>query len=303
VQDYVEGKTYRTSLDQRKAAGKTFTQAEVLQLLRQLLPVLAHLHARGIIHRDITPDNIILRESDAKPVLIDFGVVKELATQFQTANTTSQITTVGKWSYAPSEQIQTGRAYPSSDLYALAVTSVVLLTGREPQELFDNTKLSWNWQRWVKVSPELGRVLNRMLSYQPGDRYQSVAEVARALPTVNNQTNPQLSRQPIDPESSQVQTVAVARRPDLIHSSTSKPQRPNPVIPAPTNRKIWDNPWAICVIGIGVALFSGIGSWALVSNLLANQRPVLQTFPSPIVSESPTPEESRGPLEQESRGE
>jgi len=71
-------------------------------------------------------------------VLIDFGVVKELANRLQSANT-SQATTVGKWGYAPSEQIQTGRAYPSSDLYALAVAAVVLLTGREPQELFDET--------------------------------------------------------------------------------------------------------------------------------------------------------------------
>jgi len=47
---------------------------------------------------------------------------------------------------------------------------VVLLTGREPQELFDETLLIW--QRWVTVSPEFARVLNRMLSYQPGDRYQ-----------------------------------------------------------------------------------------------------------------------------------
>lgn len=185
VQDYVEGKTYRSLIDERKAAGKTFSEAEVLQLLRQLLPVLAHLHSRGIIHRDISPDNIILRD-DAKPVLIDFGVVKELATRLQLPNTTYQPTTVGKFGYAPSEQIQTGRAYPSSDLYALAVTSIVLLTGREPQELFDDTQLSWTWQRWAKVSPELARVLNRMLSYKPSDRYQSVAEVAQALPANNH---------------------------------------------------------------------------------------------------------------------
>ena len=334
VQDYVEGKTYRTILDERKAAGKTFTEASVLQLLRQLLPVLAHLHARGIIHRDITPDNIILREGDAKPVLIDFGVVKELANRLQSANNTSLPTTVGKWGYAPSEQIQTGRAYPSSDLYALAVTGVVLLTGREPQELFDDTQQRLNWQRWVTVSPKFGKVLNRMLSYQPGDRYQSVAEVAQALPALNNQSihgsladgnmraerelarageppystsssipphlPPKSSGQPLPPqlprqlsatESSQLQTVAVGHRPDLIESSTRKPERSNRVIPAPTNREIWDNPWALFVIGIGVALFSGIGSWTLVSSILANnnQRPAPQTFPSPIISATPTP--------------
>lgn len=309
VQDYVEGKTYRTMLDERKVAGCRFAEAEVLHLLRQLLPVLAHLHIRGIIHRDISPDNIILRERDAKPVLIDFGIVKELATRFQSPNGTHQTTRVGKLGYAPSEQIQTGRAYPSSDLYALAVTSVVLLTAREPQELFDDSKLEWNWQRWVKVSPQVSRVLNRMLSYKPSDRYQSVALVAKALPAQNHQPNhgslaaessgqplspqlPTLNHRPLAPESSHIQIITLNRRPDLIQPNTSKPLPPGAVIPAPTNREIWDNPWAIAVIGIGIAIFAGIGSWALVSHILTTnqQRPIApQTFPSPLVSESPTP--------------
>ncbi len=293
VQDYVEGKTYHTLLDERKAAGQTFSEAEVLKLLRQLLPVLAHIHNRGIIHRDISPDNIILRESDAKPVLIDFGVVKELATRFQSPNANyPQPTTVGKLGYAPSEQIQTGRAYSSSDLYALAVTSVVLLTGREPQELFDDTNLNWDWQRWVSVSPELEQVLNRMLSYKPSDRYQSVAEVAKALQALNHQTNPQLptlNRQPAAAELSQIQTIAVNRHPDLIQPSSSKSNRPDPVIPAPKTREIWDNPWAIAPIIIVVALVAGVGGWAIMTAILNNQRPVPQTFPSPLVNESPTP--------------
>jgi serine/threonine-protein kinase len=293
VQDYVEGKTYHTLLDERKVAGQTFSEAEVLKLLRQLLPVLAHIHNRGIIHRDISPDNIILRESDAKPVLIDFGVVKELATRFQSPNANyPQPTTVGKLGYAPSEQIQTGRAYPSSDLYALAVTSVVLLTGREPQELFDDTNLSWDWQRWVSVSPELEQVLNRMLSYKPSDRYQSVAEVAKALQALNHQTNPQLptlNRQPAAAELSQIKTIAVNRRPDLVQPSSSKSNRPDPVIPAPKTREIWDNPWVIAPIIIAVALVAGVGGWAIMTAILNNQRPVPQTFPSPLVTESPTP--------------
>jgi serine/threonine-protein kinase len=284
VQDYVEGKTYARMLSERKASGQRFSEAEVFQLLWQLLPVLAHLHNRGIIHRDISPDNIILRDRDRLPVLIDFGVVKELATKFQSPQTTYPLTTVGKLGYAPSEQIQTGRAYPSSDLYALAVTSVVLLTGRDPQELFDDTQLEWNWQRWVTLSPQLSGVLNRMLSYKPGDRYQSVAEVAQALQSPTNQ--------PQNPNLSRVQTVAVGRRPDLM-SSTSRPASTPAVIPA-TNRS-WYNIWAIAVIGTVVATLSGIGSWVLVSSIITkNQRAVQptappQTFPSPLLTASPTP--------------
>ncbi len=147
MQDYVEGKTYRALLDERKTQGYVFSEAEVIQILQQVLPVLSYIHGKGIIHRDIAPDNIMLRQSDRLPVLIDFGVVKELATRIQSPDTVRQSTTVGKLGYAPTEQMQTGRAYPNSDLYALAVTAVVLLTGREPQELFDETTMTWRWQR------------------------------------------------------------------------------------------------------------------------------------------------------------
>lgn len=167
VQDYVAGKTYHTLLDERKAVGGAFTEQEVLQLMRSLLSVLEHIHSRGIIHRDISPDNIILRDLDNQPVLIDFGVVKELATRLQSANSTVPGTYVGKLGYSPSEQMQTGQVTPSSDLYALAVTAIVLLSGKEPQELFDENLLTWSWQRWVTVSSHLTQILNRMLSFRP----------------------------------------------------------------------------------------------------------------------------------------
>jgi serine/threonine protein kinase len=187
VQDYVEGKTYRMLLNDLKAQGKTFSDAEALQLVFQILPVLDHIHSKGIIHRDIAPDNVMLRQRDQLPVLIDFGVVKEIVTRFH-APDTEMPTTVGKLGYAPSEQMQTGRAYPNSDLYSLAVTVVVLMTGREPQELYDDRNLAWIWQRWMpNMHPGIAEVLNRMLSYRPADRYQSVSEVAQALQLLSRQ--------------------------------------------------------------------------------------------------------------------
>ncbi|MEM0982293.1 MAG: serine/threonine-protein kinase, partial [Cyanobacteria bacterium P01_H01_bin.58] len=109
VQDYVEGLTYRDLLNQRRSQNSFFSEAEVRQFLQQMLPVLAHIHAKGIIHRDISPDNIILRNRDRLPVLIDFGVVKEVVTRVQmTTEATYHPTTVGKPGYAPSEQMQSG---------------------------------------------------------------------------------------------------------------------------------------------------------------------------------------------------
>lgn len=297
VQDYVAGKTYKMLLDERLAAGMTFSEAEVIQLLRQLLPVLAHIHTRGIVHRDISPDNIILRD-DGKPVLIDFGVVKELATRFQSPNNRNnpQPTTVGKLGYAPSEQIQTGRAYPCSDLYSLAVTAVVLLTGKEPQELFDDSNLVWNWQHWVAVSPQLAQVLNRMLSYKPSDRYQSVAEVAKALQAIEHQTNTGVSKshptsnQQSSAEVSRLQTVAVVRNPDLVQPNTGS-NRPTPVITSRKHRGILDQPWLFTPLIIFVAILAGMGGWSLMNAFLKNdnQPPLPQDFPSPTVSNSPVP--------------
>ncbi len=282
VEDYVAGQTYRTLLAERQAVGQTFAEAEVLQLIKLLLPVLEHIHSRGIIHRDISPENIILRDSDAKPVLIDFGVVKELATRLRSPENTMPETTVGKLGYSPSEQMQTGGAYPSSDLYALAVSAIVLLTGKEPKDLFDENQLTWNWQQWVKVSPRFTLVLNRMLNHIPSDRYQSAASVSQALQLSEQVSLPSLN-------ASNLQTMAVGRRPDLVTSPASPKKKPDPVIPPSPSSSLLDNPLAIAAIAIAVVIVAGFGSWALVSSIrsqskTATDETLPQNFPSPVIS-------------------
>ncbi|MBD2529646.1 protein kinase [Nostoc flagelliforme FACHB-838] len=283
VEDYVAGQTYRTLLAERQALGQTFTEAEILQLIQLLLPVLEHIHSRGIIHRDISPENIILRDSDAKPVLIDFGVVKELATRLRSPESAMPETTVGKLGYSPSEQMQTGGAYPSSDLYALAVSAIVLLTGKEPRDLFDENQLTWNWQRWVKVSPRFTMVLNRMLNHIPSDRYQSAASVSQALQASEQISLPRLN-------ASNLQTIAVGRRPDSVPPAAASPKKkqPDPVIPPDTTSSLLDNPLAIAAIGIAVVIVAGFGSWALVSSIRSQSNTpdetLPQNFPSPVIS-------------------
>ncbi|MBD2446058.1 serine/threonine protein kinase [Nostoc sp. FACHB-152] len=283
VQDYVAGKTYRDLLVERQTIKQAFTETEVLQLLQSLLPVLEHIHSRGIIHRDISPENIILRDSDRLPVLIDFGVVKELATRLQTPDNNVNVTSVGKLGYSPREQMQTGQVYPSSDLYALAVTAIVLLTGKKPSELFDDTQLTWNWHRWVRVSPQLTQVLNRMLHPLPSDRYQSAADVIQALQFIDQ---PGVAT---PPELSNFQTVAVGRRPDAVPPQPSN--RPDPVIP-PSRSSVLDNPLILAAIGSAVFILAGVGSWALVSSIRSQSNsppdnttpPTPQAFPSPVIT-------------------
>jgi serine/threonine protein kinase len=186
VQDFIRGQSYRHLLKQRREAGTPFTEADILHLLGHLLPVLSYLHDRNIIHRDISPDNIILQSTQEfgsgdhlrLPVLIDFGAVKEATSKLSLV---SAMTRVGKVGYAPPEQLQTGNVQPHSDLYSLAATCLVLLTGREPQVLLDSQSLTWQWQPYTQMSGALALVLERMLSLHPGDRFQSAAEVWQAI--------------------------------------------------------------------------------------------------------------------------
>jgi serine/threonine-protein kinase len=186
VQDYVPGQTYRFLLDARKRQGLRFIEAEINQLLIQILPVLEYIHSLGVLHRDISPDNLILRLSDGMPVLIDFGGVKQVAATveslFGEANgTPAPATRIGKLGYAPVEQMQMGIVSPHSDLYALAATVLVLLTGKEPHQLLDTQTLHWNWRAECSLSPNLSLVLDKMLAQQPSQRYSSAREVMLAL--------------------------------------------------------------------------------------------------------------------------
>lgn len=185
AQDFISGQPYNLLLENRLDRGQTFTETEVLELLKQLLPVLSYIHSRQIVHRDISPDNIMLRDSDRLPVLIDFGVVKLDTEQSEQPNFPYG-TVVGKSGYSPIEQLKTGKVYPNSDLYALAVSAIVLLTGKYPENLFDEMNVSWIWQQYApNTNPKLAAILDRMLSYRPQERYQSADEVLAELKLID----------------------------------------------------------------------------------------------------------------------
>ena len=298
VQDYVEGMTYSDLLDGRLAQGQAFSVDEALHFVRQLIPVLTHIHGKGIIHRDISPDNVMCLEEQNIPVLIDFGVVKAIATQIQTAQG-SNPTTVGKPGYAPSEQIRGSEVYPSSDLYALAVTAVVLMTGRQPGELFDSNNMTWRWRHLVPSVPErFAMVLDRMLSYKPGDRYQSATDVLQALEDMplNAATQAPLSVvSPSAPSVSQMRTMAVGRgeAPPTISNQgggTPLPGRARPL--DQPGSSFWDDPLAVSAVGLTIIALAGAGSWAVTRNLAGkgpnNPTPPV-TNPAPVTPKPTTP--------------
>ncbi|HEY9603470.1 MAG TPA: serine/threonine-protein kinase [Allocoleopsis sp.] len=218
VQDYVEGQSY---FDIFKS-GQRLSEAQAVQFMCQILPVLSYIHLKGVIHRDISPDNIILRDSDNLPVLIDFGCIKQVAVT-AVSNLTrlgTLSTRIGKKGYAPQEQMQQGKVYVSSDLYSLAVTVLVLLAGKEPKDLYDSYQGSWRWGD-MKLDPQLQAILYKMLAHRPGDRFAYAVDVLEAL---QSQTSFSLQPNPV-----QKSTQAVALKANPVPNSPNAQLAPTPI--------------------------------------------------------------------------
>jgi serine/threonine-protein kinase len=166
VQEYIDGQNLEEELNRK---GK-FTESEALEVLREILKVLMFVHHKGIIHRDIKPSNI-MRQRDGRIFLLDFGAVK------QVTGAGAASTEIYSKGFAPPEQIHGSTVFPSTDLYALAVTILVLLTGRQPTDLFDGYTNQWHWRPQVNINPCLADILERMLLHAASQRFQSAQEV------------------------------------------------------------------------------------------------------------------------------
>ncbi len=195
VQEFINGQT----LEEELAIRGNFSQSEVLEVLQAILPVLQFVHEHGSIHRDIKPSNI-MRHRNGKLYLLDFGAVKQVTSA--AGKTISGSTGIYSMGFAPPEQVAGGEIYPSTDLYALAVTIVTLLTGKKPTELFDVSRNQWKWRSHTQVSDKLANVLNKMLSLEPKQRFQSATEVMKALNLPNIPSPHPGQPPPITPRSS-----------------------------------------------------------------------------------------------------
>jgi serine/threonine protein kinase len=172
VEEFIEGEDLGTEVAKK---GK-FSEEQLSIFLHQILPLLQFVHQHGYIHQDIKPSNII-RDRQGKLHLIDFGGLKRIP-QPAITDDDSRVYVPG---YAAPEQIKFQKVYISTDIYALGVTCLHLLTNKRPEELFNTETRSWEWENYTNVSSGLAHVLNQMLFLNPFKRYQSLAEVSYAL--------------------------------------------------------------------------------------------------------------------------
>jgi CHASE2 domain-containing sensor protein len=178
VQEYVPGR----SLGQELTVVQRFDELRVIGLLQDVLEILDFVHRNQVIHRDIKPGNLIIRQSDGHYVLIDFGAVKEIQTQITTLPDQTNLTVgIGTQGYSPGEQLA-GKPRFNSDLYALGVTAIQALTGLQPSQLPTHADTgNLIWQDQATVSPQLAAVLDRMVANHFSQRFQSAGEALQAL--------------------------------------------------------------------------------------------------------------------------
>lgn len=175
IQEFIDGET----LEQELARVGAFSEQQVRDVLVEVLQILEFVHGKSVIHRDISPDNIIRRRSDQKLVLVDFGAAKH-ATATLLAKTG---TGIGKPSYGAPEQML-GKSVFQSDLFGLGVTCLHLLTNVEPFTLYDVLENEYQWRQFLNgklVSNEFGKLLDRMTAYRVKERPNSVTESLQEL--------------------------------------------------------------------------------------------------------------------------
>ncbi|HEY9789817.1 MAG TPA: serine/threonine-protein kinase [Candidatus Obscuribacterales bacterium] len=171
VMEYVAGRSLKALVAQE---GK-LPEETVKKLALQICDILQYLHGKNppIIHRDLTPDNLILQD-DGIVKLVDFNVAHQLESQ-------ATATVVGKHCYIPPEQFR-GRPTPGSDIYAFGCTMFYLLTGEEPEPL----TVSRPREKNEAVSEELNYLVAACTSMDANKRISTATEVKRILDDINN---------------------------------------------------------------------------------------------------------------------
>ncbi len=204
VMDFVEGTSFDAYI---KAHDGRLSFDETAKILLPVMNALGAVHSKGVIHRDVTPDNNYITK-DGVVKLLDFG-----AARYSLGDKSRSLDVILKHGFAPKEQYtRRGRQGPFTDVYALGATFYFALTGRRPPdsvERMDEDELIPPSTLGVKLSPSAERAILKALNIQPADRFQSMEEFKNAMvPETEAGKTPvqrEMSQTPVQPGSQTVQ--------------------------------------------------------------------------------------------------
>ncbi|MFH0938670.1 MAG: serine/threonine-protein kinase [Planctomycetota bacterium] len=193
VMEFVEGETLKARLQRE---GGKLPENDVLKIIRQIALGLGHAHAKGVVHRDIKPDNILLGK-DGSVKLSDFGTAKSFINE-DNLSLTGVI--IGTPYYISPEQVRADKNIDHrADLYALGGTLYHALTGKVPFEApsalqIMRCHLHEELENPADICPELSfgtvQIVSKLMAKLPDERYQDVADVAEDIGRVLAKKNP-----------------------------------------------------------------------------------------------------------------
>ncbi len=182
VMDYIEGKSLDTYV---KECGGKLEFSEAAEILVPIMDALAAVHEKGIVHRDVSPDNIYLT-NDGKVKLIDFGAARQ-----SLGDKSQSLDVILKHGFAPKEQyLRRGKQGPYTDIYALGATFYYVLTGKRPPDALeraDEDEIILPSTLGVRISRAAEDAILMALNVQPGDRFQSMDAFKNAMLAVTKQ--------------------------------------------------------------------------------------------------------------------
>jgi serine/threonine protein kinase len=298
VMEFIDGLTLKSYLAK---SGENFPSTQLFDLMKPVMSSLAEVHKTGLIHRDISPDNIMIN-TEGRLKLLDFGAARD----YTDSGNKSQSVLI-KPGYAPEEQYRAkGKQGPWTDVYALCATMYKCITGVTPDEAIERVRgdeVEPPSKLGVAIAPNQEEALMKGLSVYSEDRYQTVQELYDSLYTViaeivsapasatapslisdaklDTKPEPKPKQKPVrEPKSKPIREPKPEREPKPKPIREPKPERePKSHIKAGDKPKPFVKPGIVAIVGI--CLIAVAVLLLILSPWQQGEEPV----PSPIPSD------------------